>query len=283
MYSVKHLQRNVLSSLLAITLLIGGCGKEEPARTPVARFDNETLTLESIRAALDTTGEISNAQIQQYVQRWLRDELLYQEALTRGYDKSEDIERRVAEVRRQLIINEFLKNEVYSLQASDIPFEKVQEYYENNRKDFVAPYDVALLSYVMFKNRDAATEFRNTVVKGTPWSTALQQLATIPDVRIDSMYFSQATLLPPELWRVATTIKEKDVSFPISTTNGFYVLCVWKLTRQGQQADLPFVEQQIRSRLLMEHRKALYDSLVSSLRKKHTIHIYTAGGDSLGL
>ncbi|MCX7984613.1 MAG: peptidyl-prolyl cis-trans isomerase [Bacteroidetes bacterium] len=273
----------MLSSLIAAVLIVVGCSKEQPAHTPVARLDNETLTLESIRADLDTTKELSQFQIQQYVQRWLRDEILYQEAIAQGLDKSEDVERRVAEVRRQLVINELLKKEVYSIQPGDIPFITVQEYYEKNKKDFLLQHDVVLLSYVLFKNRDVATEFRNTVVKGTPWNVALQQLSTTPDVRIDSMYFSQATLIPPELWRVATTIKEREVSFPISTTDGFYILCVWKYSKQGQQADLPYVENKIRARLVIEQRKMVYDSLVTALRKKHTIHIYTSGSDSLTL
>lgn len=280
MCCVKHLRRNVLSSLLATVVIVAGCGKQQPAETPVARMDEKTLTLEDIRKEVDTTQGLSEVQVQQFIQRWLRDELLYQEAVKRGLDRSDDIERKVAEARRQLIINAYLEQEVYSLTANDISEEEVGAYYDAHGKEFVLPHDVVLLSYVLFKNRDVATEFRNAVVKGAPWSTALQQLTTLPDLRVDSVYYTQATLLPPELWRVAANIKDREASFPISTTQGFYVLYVWKYQKQGQQADRSYVEPQIRSRLLIERRKKKYDSLLTALRESHAIQVFTSGRDS---
>lgn len=280
---MKHSGRNVLSSLVLVAIFVAGCGKQQPAQTPVARMDEKTLTVEDIRAELDSTQELSDAQIQQFIQRWLRDELLYQEALKRGLDRSEDIERKVAEARRQLVINAYLQQEVYALNVHDVPTEEVNSYYQEHEKEFLLPQDVALLSYVLFKNRDVATEFRNAVIKGTSWSTALQQVATVPDLRIDSIYYTQSTLLPPELWRVAATIKEREPSFPISTTQGFYVLYVWKYFKQGQQADRAYVEPQIRARLLIERRKKKYDSLLAALRQNHAIQIFTTSNDSVYL
>jgi len=258
-----------------------GCGKHKPAQTPVARMDDKTLTIEDIRAEIDTTRNPTNAQVQQFIQRWLRDELLYQEALKRGFDQSEEIERRVAEARRQLIINALLEQEVYSLKPEDIPLEEVRSYYEAHGKEFILPQDVVLLSYVLFKNRDVATEFRNAVVKGKSYQTALKEMTIPPEVRIDSVYYTQATLLPAELWRVATTIKEREVSFPISTTQGFYVLYVWKYIKHGQQADLGYVEPEIRGRLVIEKRQKVYDSLLATLRSHHSIQVFTTGNDSV--
>ena len=36
-------------------------------------------------------------------------------------------------------------------------------------------HDMALVSYALFKNRDGATEFRNLVLKGAPWNSAINQ------------------------------------------------------------------------------------------------------------
>jgi hypothetical protein len=140
------------------------------------------------------------------------------------------------------------------------------------------------VSYAAFKNRDAATEFRNKVLSGTPWVTAVQQHSALLLLRIDSAYQTQATLLPAELWRVASNATNRDPSFPISVTSGYYVITVWKFIKQGQTAELPLVTQEIQSRLTIERRRKLFDQLVQKLRAKHAIEVFmTSSGDSVSL
>jgi hypothetical protein len=89
--------------------------------------------------------------------------------------------------------------------------------------------------------------------------------------RMDSAYYSQRTLLPVELWRVASASTKPEPSFPVHTNEGFYILIVWKLGRQGQVADLAYVEQEIRSRLTIERRRRALDSLIERLRSNHAV------------
>lgn len=272
----KELSRNKLVCIVFGCILVAGCSKTETSKTPVARLDNKTLGLEEIREHIDTTREPSQAQIQQYVQRWLTEESLYREAVERGLDRSEELNQKVDDIRRQLAINALLDQEVYSQQLSNITPEEVQQYYTAHLKEFNLTQDMALLSYVLLKNRDAANEFRNAVLKGTPWSTAVVQRASSIQVRVDSSYQTQASLMPAELWRVATRMAIREISFPVNTNNGYYVLVVWKYVKQGQTAELSMVEQEIRGRLVVERRRKLYDQLIQSLRAKHAIEVFVS-------
>ena len=65
-----------------------------------------------ILAHIDTTREPSQAQIQQYIQMWLTEESLYREAIDRGLDRSDEMNKKVEDVRRQLAINALLEKEV---------------------------------------------------------------------------------------------------------------------------------------------------------------------------
>jgi hypothetical protein len=89
--------------------------------------------------------------------------------------------------------------------------------------------------------------------------------------RVDSGYYSQSTLLPAELWRVAAVSVKPEPSFPIRTNEGSYILIVWKFSRQGQVADLAYVENDVRSRLTIERRRRTLTTLVETLRSKHTV------------
>ncbi len=259
-----------------------GCSKNAPDKTPVARIDNQTLALEEIRAHLDTTREPSQAQIQQYIQQWLTEESLYREAIDRGLDHTDEINQKVEDVRRQLAINALLEKEVYSQQTSNFSTQDIRRYYDTHIKEFNVMQDVALVSFALFKNRDVATEFRNLVLKGTPWNSALNQEAQAIVTRIDSSYQTQATLMPAELWRVASKSTSRELSFPIGTDNGYYILVVWKFIKQGQTADAPLVEQEIRGRLTVERRRQIFNQLVQNLRAKHAIQVFTSTASDSG-
>jgi hypothetical protein len=255
------------------------CQQKDSSRAALARLDNKTLTAEDIHVRFDSTQGITEAQLQQYVQRWLKDELLYREALARGFGNSKETNDRLEDVRRQLVISEFLDKAVYSEKTASSTPEEIQAYYDSHKGEFVLRNDVALISYVVFSERDAANRFRNTVLRGTGWYDAIRQLlsdsrqATKLLTKGDSLYHSQSSLLPADLWRVASSASLREPSFPISTTEGYYVLIVWQFGKQGQSADIRLVDGEIRNRLAIERRSQLYDSLVENLRTKHSVEV----------
>jgi hypothetical protein len=267
---------------ILLLIIFIGCKKQEPGRVPLARLDNQTLTLEDVQAQLDTARGISQTQVQYYIQNWLRDELLYREAVTRGLDQTEEVNRQVEKARRELAINALLEQTVYSHKADEAPAQDVHTYYESHKTEFALPSDVALLSFALFKNRDAATEFRNAMVKQHGWDSVLTHHQSSVLARVDSQYCTQSTQMPSELWRVAANSVAREPSFPINTKNGYYVLIVWKFSKQGQPADERPCEAEIRNRLAIEKRRQAYNALLAELRSKHNIQVFTTstGSDS---
>jgi hypothetical protein len=266
-------------ALLLVLLWSAGCRKTEPPATPVARLDDRTLTLEEIRGQLDSARGISSAELNEYVRRWINNEILYDEAVRRGLDRSESVRARLEEVHRQLAVNALLDEEVYTNGSTEIRPEEIAEYYQAHNAEFRLTSDIALMSFALFRDRDAANNFRTSVLRGATWKDALEQRLADPKealtilAHVDSTYRTQNTLLPVELWRVASASTKAEPSFPIRTSEGFYVLIVWKLSRQGQIADLPYVEQEIRSRLVIERRQRLLNDLIENLRAKHSVEI----------
>lgn len=269
-----------LPVVIGIVLAVGaGCRKHEPPATPVARVDQETLTLEQVIGEFDTTQGVSQAQVYSYVQQWLTSELLYREAIRRGLDRRADIDEKLKGMRRQLAINALLDQEVYALMADSLGDDDVRLYYEANRDQFILANDAALLSLVLFSKREAANAFRAIVVRSMPWGEALEQTrqdsaasATLL-ASLDSAYFTEATLVPGELWRVAAGVSRQEPSFPVRTADGYYVVMVWKLSRKGEPADLDYVADEIENRLLIDRRQARYREFLANLRARHDIQV----------
>ncbi|MFH0991318.1 MAG: peptidylprolyl isomerase [bacterium] len=264
---------------LILLVLLCGCGSQKDEQAAVARIDGQTLTLADVKAELDSTRGITRAQMQEYVQRWMNNEILYREALRRGIDKSEQIAKRVEESRRQLIISALLEEEIYNEKTSTTTPQEVSDYFTAHRNEFTLTQDIVLVSYVLFTDRDASNSFRNTILTGSTWHQAMESfIKTSGQARfiaghVDSVYFNQYTLLPVELWRMATNMRVGEPSFPVKTNDGYFILMVWKIVRQGQPADENYAAPEIRNRLAMQRRQRLLNAMMENLRSQHSIQI----------
>jgi hypothetical protein len=269
-------RRGSHTAVVLLALIVGACQQEPSDETAVARIEGRTLTMQEIRMQFDSTRPPTEAQIQQYLRRWVADELLYREAVRRGIDQSPSVQRRLEVQRRTIVIQELLDAEIYRAPAADPSSDEVRRYYEQHRDSVELPEPVLLVSLAVFEERTKASDFRNDVLRGTSWSSAVRSASHAPSIRArtDSVYFTEARLLPRELWRVASTLTPGNPSFPISTEDGFTVVQVWSIQRAGTAADLPYVRDEIVNRLTVDRRQRAYRSFVEDLRARYAVDIY---------
>lgn len=258
---------------LGALLIFSACGRRDDSRLPIARLDDETLTLQDAVAEMDTTRGISDAHIREYIQQWFEDQMLYREALQRGFDSDSTVLRRLSQVRRRLVIQAYLDREVYEPAAVDVPEDSLRSLFERQKNVFQLSADAALINLTLFADRDSATAFRNSIIEGASWTQARKRFTNALLYWADSLSVSEATLTPPELWRIAAGFKLQQPSFPVSTADGYYVLIVWKFKPKGSAPEYSDVRDALRNAFIVERRKQKYDSLLAVLRQKHTLEV----------
>ena len=72
-----------------------------------------------------------------------------------------------------------------------------------------------------------------------------------------------------------TDLKEvqRKYTFVVATDAGYHVLLLHRFQAAGTRADLDYVREEIRNRVLIEQRRVRYRSLLAEIRQRHRVEI----------
>jgi len=265
--------------LLMLLIAISGCGRESGHKPYIARVGTAELTEDDLAASSDSVWQTPR-QPRDVVNEWIINELLAQEAARRGLTTSDGFRRQMETTKKRLAIAALLDQELFADNDTVLVNDAaLATAFKAAVNEYVLREDVVLASFAIFSDRDAANAFRSSVLRGRNWSDALLR------ARVDSLtaphllraaerqYFTQTTLYPTELWKLARTLARNEVSFVVKTDAGYYVLMVHGVKHQGEIPDFEYVRSDVRQRLLIEERRARYEKLVSDLRTRHPVDI----------
>jgi len=267
----------------ASLVLLQACSKQEPQKPFVARVDQALLTEEALVALQDTLGRATEHR-REYINEWVNNELLYQEAQRRGIPEADELRRQIESATRTMIIGALLEQELYG--DENVSEDEIVALYNGGGEAFRLHEDVVSASYALFNDRDAANTFRGKLVKGTAWIEAVEEthrdslLKSHVLQMVTGRYFTHSNLYPTELWKLARNLGKDEVSFAVKTDAGYYVLVAHDLKKQGELPDLDYIHSEIRDRILIEKRRLRYEKLLRALRSSHSVEVHLTGTDS---
>lgn len=269
-----------------MVVLGSGCRDAGKRGAYVARVNNSVLREDDLVHARDSLGEPA-AVSREYVNAWIVAEMLYQEAERRGITGAPDFQRQLEQTRKRLAVAALLQKEVYApIDKGAITDETIAQSYAASGASFALREDLARVSTVLFSEREGANQFRSRVLRGSTWEDALRQMRADSALRLQirrttaRQYCTRATLYPDELWKLARNLPLEEISYPLRTPEGYYILRVHQAFRQGQIPPLDYVRAEVREYLLMDLRRQRYEEFVGALRGRHSVDIRELGADS---
>ena len=268
---------------LSCALVISSCSQHAEQTKEIARVDDQSLTSEKIHKFFDTASGISEMQMRMFARQWVNSEILYQEAKRQGLYHSEGVLQNLEDARRQLAINALLEKEVFTETAQSISKDEATIYFRNHLDEFVLRDDIVQISLAVFTVREPAASFREAVLEGGGWQTAIAAAQTPGDGKVslvtktDSAFFTQATLFPTKLWKVTSALGVGEVSFPVKTSAGYFVIMLLGSFQHGATPPMQYVQDAIKSRLVMQHRQERLTEYLETARKKHSVQINFPG------
>jgi peptidyl-prolyl cis-trans isomerase C len=274
-----------LTSLLGAALLVG-LGLGFPGCTP--QQEEPVVALVNGRAITQTEfdvrwGELSEATRSRYEKeggkrRFLDElitrELLMQEARRQGLDQSESIRDKTQRFKEQLILDELLKDKLQT--KVELTKAELDAYYERHARELLDPLKVQV-SQMLLPNYPAAKDLETQVNRGGDFAKFAQRYSidekTKPKGGDLGPY--RKGLLVPEVDAVVHSLKPGQVSAPIKTADGYYLVMITPLDKEIIQADLA-IQERLRQELLADKRRKRFEEVIADIRANATVRLADA-------
>lgn len=234
--------------------------------------------MDDARHSIDTSQAPFESQLPGYISLWVTNTLLFQEAQREGIDNSDRFRNQMEETRRQIAIQDLLQQYVYS-DTAGADEQALRAYFEKHVNEFFVAEDMIKLNSIGFNSRENASAFAASVTQEHSWDEAVAKTRNSASASLQivsaaaNQYYSRRSLYPPELWKVASTLNANDVSFPIKTNLGYFIIQLLSVLPQGKPADFDLVRDEVKNRVMIEIRRQHYEQYLGTLRKRYDVEI----------
>jgi peptidyl-prolyl cis-trans isomerase C len=241
----------------------------------VATYSGNRLTTSRVLKEMERLPSPSRAYLQapdrkrQFVENMVLNDLLFAEGQKQGYDKDDDVDRQVNDLRRRLVVQKVVRE---FQKPPEIGDEQAQKYYDDNPNLYSTTQIRA--SHILVKDEAAAREIRDQV-KADPSKFAEIAKEKSTDKTSgqkggDLGMFGQGRMVP-EFERVAFSLKVGEISEVVKTQYGFHVITVTE-RKEGERRPFDQVKEQIkatlRNKAIQEQQEKRYADLKQNANMK---------------
>jgi len=229
-------------------------------------FDRELKTLPEYLKAMADTPQGRKEMLDTMVIR----ELILQQAAKDGLDKGPEIEEKLQDLRKRLVVESFLKKKVES--ESKVSDEDMKKFYEQNKDKFKSG-EQTRASHILVKSEKEAKEILAKLKSGGNF----EELAKKNSVDSSSAkggdlgWFSKGSMVPV-FEKAALALKEGQISDVVKSDFGFHII---KLTGKRPAGTRPFeeVKEQIKGAIMPAKQQEVFQKIKDELKKSAKITI----------
>lgn len=265
-----------LMLLLIGCALILACTKHvEPDSPAIVIIGDAALRLDDLRASipLEMPGQLSRADLEEYVNRWIDAQILYQKGLELGLAENPEIQRRIKEFEVRLIGTVYLDSMLET--GLKVPEEEVVAYYEENKDVFVREKEAIHLKQIQLPDKDTADNvYRALRLKRAEFdSLMIQYNGALPENERDLGYLTEDEIIQL-LWDHIKRYRVGAVTRPIKTDFGYHIFQIVDKKPEGSVKDFAEVRREIEARLRQDKIEEKYNALMTQLKASVKVETY---------
>lgn len=259
--------------ITALILSFFGCSQstDQLASEPLAKVGDRTLYFDDLKQSVPDymfkTDSI--AVVRNYMEQWIRSQVLLDEATRLGLDANPVIKNRIEKAIKDIMIAE-LRNQIQLNSVSDsISAEEVARFYTSNREMFVLNERHVKARHLFSLDNVTITTARTELASGVPWDEIVSKYAIDPEYSMQTdkqlVAVSQAFSGYPTLKSYLGVIGLNEVS-PITQESGYYhFIQIVEDRPEGDHPELPYVFDRIQEWLRLDRSRRAFKTYEQNL------------------
>lgn len=234
-----------------------------------ADFDREVKALPEYIRGMADTPQGRKEMIDTLVMR----ELILQQAIKEGLDKGAEIEEKLAELKKRIIVDTYLKKKVET--DAKISDDDLKKFYEQNKDKFKAGEQVKA-SHILVKSEQEAKEILAQLKQGAKFEDLAKAKSVDSSASKggDLGWFGKGNMVPA-FEKAAFGLKEGELSGIVKSDFGYHII---KLTGKRPAGTRSFeeVKDQIKAALMPSKQQQVFMQLKEDLKKGAKIELKEA-------
>lgn len=213
---------------MIVTAAVAGLGVMPAwAGDELATVNGQVITKQTFQSALDGMPSQMQERFaspegkEQLLDSLVTQEVLFQESQRAGIEKDAAVQSRLAEAKRQILVDAFMQK----LVAEDVSDAKVKEYYTAHKADFRQ----VKASHILVETEDQAKDVKKRVTKkGADFAAVAKEVSTDPSAKEnggDLGFFTKDQMVKPFADK-AFAMKVKEISDPVKSEFGYHIIKV---------------------------------------------------------
>lgn len=272
------------ATLIGLGILLVGCSNAGGEDKVLAQVNDETLTLKEFNQQLSELPPQYQRMLktkgayEEIVDQWINTRLLVEEAKQMGLDKREDIEKKLADIKNQILAEEVIKERI--LNEVKIDETEVEKYYADHKEDFNPQVEVRARHILIKVNEDADTP---TITKAEKKAEEILGKVKAPGADFaelagkysedpmaekggDLGFFSEGQMVKP-FEQAAFALEEGEISDLVRTQFGFHIIKLEE-KRGASPKELEEIKEEVKNAATQAKQKETFDQLVENLKQK---------------
>ena len=270
----------ILASIMVVATFLAGCTQPAEEADYVARVGSRTLTRADVERSLADQPFLvdSTEAAGQIIERWVSNELLYQDALDRGLQNEEATRRLLAENERSVLISA-LVNRLYEEELTVPDEAALRAYYDSHQDQLVLrePYvRVRILQVATATQAASARDSLAQIPADATGRAAFDSLAARASlnpeesIELADAYYPSDRLFAwiPGMTAALESADAGDILPILEAEAGFFIVQLIERIPVGAVPELAMIRDQIEERVRIEERKQLFARHVQRLRTR---------------
>lgn len=266
------MHRYLIPALLLILLALGCSPKKGDGSTPLAQVNGDILTQEAFRSTFtdEQWNALSAEQKKQELEDWVNITVLAQEADLQKLSEEKAVRQRIDYAQKKIKANALIAKRMANMDVSE---DALFAYYRVHQADFQSKLMEYNVQRIFLADQSNAEILLKRLKDGLAFDEAVASYSqeTLRDNQ-GRMGFVTADGADSLFWRAAHGLQQNEPGI-LNTASGCYILRYTQQREGTQDANFEEYRSEIRTILLRDKQRQVYEDLIRELKAK-TANIY---------